>query len=66
MAIIMFVLLNIRRARVAKAIAQERYQAFLAEHSKSQLELLLTNPTLSPQSKELVVQYIRQHFPTSN
>lgn len=66
MTIVAFVVFNLRRARHAKAIAHARYLAFLAEHSKAQLELLLTNPTLSPQSAELVHRYIRQHFPANN
>lgn len=61
--IALFVLLNLSRARAAKAVAEKRYLAFLAEHSKAQLELLLKNPTLSQQSTELVVKYLRQHFP---
>ena len=66
MTIVAFVVFNLRRARQAKALAHERYLAFLAEHSKAQLELLLTNPTLSPQSAELVHRYIRQHFQANN
>ena len=65
MAIGLFVALNLYRARAAKAVAHDRYFAFLAEHSKAQLELLLTNPTLSQQSTELVIKYIRQHYPAN-
>ncbi len=63
--IALFVLLNLSRARAARSVAEKRYQAFLAEHSKAQLQLLLKNPTLSQQSTVLVVQYLRQHFPAN-
>lgn len=65
LGIALFVLLNLSRARAAKAVAEKRYLAFLAEHSKAQLELLLKNPTLSQRSKVLVVEYLRQHFPAN-
>jgi hypothetical protein len=65
MAIVFFVVFNLFRAWAATSVAEVRYQVFLAEHSKAQLELLLTNPTLSQSSTKLVLKVLRQH-PSAN
>lgn len=59
-----FVVHNLYRARAAKSQAHAAYFAFLSEHSKEQLELLLRNPTLTEQSAKLVVLHLRQRVPS--